>query len=57
MGIDFFKVGVYVFDSIDSSLCIIKKTDVLGKAAIMAGTTKTIVAIPTNVLNEGQIDY
>ena len=60
--IEFYRVGVFFFEQVIKSESVeITPCDVLGKAALLTypgrPTRTWIVAIPTNILNEGYIDY
>lgn len=59
--LEFYRVGAYIYDSIDTSTTHkFPRSAVLGKAARMTypgKKTTHIVALPTNFLNEGHIGY
>jgi hypothetical protein len=59
--LEFFRVGVFYFDSIDTATIVdINKKEVLGKGVILrypGRTSATVVALPENILNEGSTDY
>jgi hypothetical protein len=61
LDIEFYRVGVFYVDSIDKATIVdIHKKEVLGKGVILrypGHTTATVVALPENILNEGNTDY